>query len=161
MQFIRGGPDIPEHLLQAQEEGRVVFFCGAGISYPAKLPGFSGLVDQIYEEIGERPSVIEKRAIRTGQFDTAIGLLEARLMGGRETVRGAVSNILTPDLKARDATSTHEAVLTLATFGNDRLRLITTNFDRLFEEAIKKKGDRSRSVLRRLFCLSQRTDGMV
>ena len=34
MQFITHGPDIPDALLQAHEEGRVVFFCGAGISYP-------------------------------------------------------------------------------------------------------------------------------
>lgn len=38
--FIVNGPDIPESLLEAHEEGRIVFFCGAGISYPAGLPGF-------------------------------------------------------------------------------------------------------------------------
>jgi hypothetical protein len=37
MQFIPRGPDVPERLLQAHEDGRVVFFCGAGISYPARL----------------------------------------------------------------------------------------------------------------------------
>ncbi len=31
MQFVRHGPDIPERLLQAHEDGRVVFLCGAGI----------------------------------------------------------------------------------------------------------------------------------
>jgi hypothetical protein len=30
MQFVANGPDIPDELLQAHEEGRVVFFCGAG-----------------------------------------------------------------------------------------------------------------------------------
>ena len=43
MQFIANGPEIPNALLQAHEEGRVVFFCGAGISYPADLPGFKEL----------------------------------------------------------------------------------------------------------------------
>ena len=38
MQFITNGPDIPDALLQAHKDGRVVFFCGAGISYPAGLP---------------------------------------------------------------------------------------------------------------------------
>ena len=42
MQFVKGGPDIPERLVQAHEAGRVVFFCGAGISYPAHLPWFKG-----------------------------------------------------------------------------------------------------------------------
>ncbi|MCZ7654145.1 MAG: hypothetical protein M5R42_07435 [Rhodocyclaceae bacterium] len=44
MLFVSNGPDIPERLLQTHEDGRVVFFCGAGISYPARLPGFGGLV---------------------------------------------------------------------------------------------------------------------
>jgi NAD-dependent SIR2 family protein deacetylase len=48
MKFIENGPDIPNTLLQAHKEGRVVFFCGAGISYPAGLPGFKKLIDNIY-----------------------------------------------------------------------------------------------------------------
>ena len=43
MQFVTNGPDIPDALLQAHEEGRVVFFCGAGISAPAGLPLFQKL----------------------------------------------------------------------------------------------------------------------
>ncbi len=39
MQFIKNGPDVPERLLQAHENGRVVFFCGADIPCPAGLPG--------------------------------------------------------------------------------------------------------------------------
>ena len=37
MQFVKEGPDIPERLLEAHEDGHVVFFCGAGISYPAGI----------------------------------------------------------------------------------------------------------------------------
>ena len=47
MQFVKRGPDIPERLLQAHEDGQVVFFCGAGISYPEGLPTFAGLVDRL------------------------------------------------------------------------------------------------------------------
>jgi len=32
VQFITNGPDTPDALLQAHEDGRVVFFCGAGIA---------------------------------------------------------------------------------------------------------------------------------
>lgn len=39
MQFVKNEPDVPERLLQAQEEGSVIFFFGAGISYPACLKG--------------------------------------------------------------------------------------------------------------------------
>lgn len=81
MQFIENGPDIPEALLQAQEEGRVVFFCGAGISYPAGLPGFRGLVEQIYRLNGTALSDIERGAFEREQFDATLDLLERRLPG--------------------------------------------------------------------------------
>ena len=138
MQFIQNGPDIPERLLQAHEEGRVVLFCGAGISYPAKLPGFGKLVDRIYEELDLEPTSTEQTALKANQFDTAIGLLEGRLLHGREEVRTAASRILTPDLTAARATDTHEALLTLARCRDGRTRLITTNFDRLFETIIER-----------------------
>ena len=52
MQLIKNGPDIPDRLLQIHEEGHVVFFCEAGISFPARLPGFKGLISRVYEELG-------------------------------------------------------------------------------------------------------------
>jgi len=134
MQFVGHGPDIPERLLQAHEEGRVVFFCGAGISYPARLPGFSGLVDRLYQALSVTPNLVQQSAIKAGQFDTAIGLLEADVVGGRGTVRSELATILMPNLTAPNATATHEALLMLAQNRDGRTRLITTNFDRLFEE---------------------------
>lgn len=138
-QFIRNGPDIPERLLQAHEDGQVVFFCGAGISYPARLPGFGGLVAKLYSALSVVPSAVQQSAIKAGQFDTAIGLLEADIVGGRETVRRALADILTPDLSAPNAIATHEALLALSKSRGGRTRLITTNFDRLFEEVISGK----------------------
>lgn len=79
MQFVTNGPDIPDALLQAHEEGRVVFFCGAGISYPAGLPGFKGLVEEIYRLNGTTPSDSEREAFERGQFDATLDLLERRL----------------------------------------------------------------------------------
>lgn len=139
MQFVNRGPDVPERLLQAHESGRVVFFCGAGISYPAQLPGFSGLVSKLFEALAATPNPVQDSAIRAEQFDTAIGLLESDVVGGRRRVRGALAKILTPNLAAPNATATHEALLTLARNREGRTRLITTNFDRLFEEVRTKK----------------------
>jgi hypothetical protein len=56
MQFIQNGPDIPDRLLQAHEDGKVVFFCGAGISYPAGLPGFEGLASKLYDNFTTSPT---------------------------------------------------------------------------------------------------------
>jgi hypothetical protein len=137
MQFVQDGPDIPERLLQAHEEGRVVFFCGAGISRPAQLPNFAGLVKKLYAKFGE-PNAVQQAAIKAKQFDTAIGLLEQDIVGGRKEglVRKALAEVLKPNLAAPNATETHKALLTLSKSRKGRMRLITTNFDRLFEDVI-------------------------
>lgn len=137
MQFVRGGPDVPERLLQAHEDGRVVFFCGAGISYPAQLPGFAGLVKELYSRLGITPDPVQAAAIRARQYDTAVGLLEANIVGGRRAVREKIAEILDPDTSTPNATATHAALLMLAKCRERRTRLITTNFDRLFEHVIK------------------------
>lgn len=138
MQFITHGPDIPDELLQAHEEGRVVFFCGAGISYPAGLPGFKGLVDEIYRLNGTEPSDIEQEALNRGQFDGTLDLLERRLPGQRLAVRRALAKALKPKLRRKGATNTHAALLRLAHNRDGALRLVTTNFDRVFHTAAKR-----------------------
>jgi len=134
MQFIENGPDIPERLLEAHEEGKVVFFCGAGISYPAGLPGFGSLVNKIYDEVGHSPNAVQKSAIESKQYDTAIGLLEDDHIDKREGVRQVLANILTPDYSKSNSKSTHKALLTLSKARNGNHHLVTTNFDRIFED---------------------------
>lgn len=138
MQFVTDGPDIPESLLQAHEEGRVVFFCGAGISYPARLPGFKGLVEQIYQLNGTILSDIEREAFTRGQFDATLDLLEQRLPGQRLAVRRALAQALKPKLRRTGAIDTQAALLRLARSREGTLRLVTTNFDRIFHVAAKR-----------------------
>lgn len=140
MQFVTNGPDIPDALLQAHEEGRVVFFCGAGISYPAGLPGFKGLVEQIYRLNGTVPSDIEQEAFARGQFDATLDLLERRLPGQRLAVRSKLAQALKPKLRRKGATDTQTALLRLARSREGALRLVTTNFDRIFHVAAKRTG---------------------
>ena len=139
MQFIKNGPDIPERLLQAHEDGKVVFFCGAGISYPAGLPNFKELVMQLYEKMGEPRNKIQENAIKSGQFDIAISLLESSDARKRKVVRKELAEILTPSNLTPDATATHRALLTLGKTRKGKMRLITTNFDRIFEEIIQEE----------------------
>lgn len=135
MQFVTHGPDIPDALLQAHEDGRVVFFCGAGISYPAGLPGFEGLVRGVMQRTGEPPDATEHDLLRQEQFDRALGLYEHRLQGGRSAVRRWLPDVLTPDLTRPRALTTHVALLALARNRRGGIKLVTTNFDRLFEVA--------------------------
>ena len=138
MQFVTDGPDVPEELLQAHEECRVVFFCGAGISYPAGLPTFKGLVDEIYSRLGTTKLPIEESAYNDYRFDVTLGLLERRLPGRRTELHDALADSLKPKLRRRGATDTHQALLRLSSGKDEALRLVTTNFDRLFEHAARK-----------------------
>ncbi|MDD2699994.1 MAG: SIR2 family protein [Sideroxydans sp.] len=154
MQFITNGPDIPDALLQAHEEGRVVFFCGAGISYLAGLKGFDWLVDEIYRLCGTRLMRLEEKAYQNKQFDTTLNLLEDRLPRGRlglamrkalakalkPNLRKALAKALKPNLRKKGAIDTHSALLTLGRDRDGARRLVTTNFDRVFHNAAKRSG---------------------
>lgn len=131
--FVTNGPDIPERLLQEHEEGRVVFFCGAGISYPAALPDFRGLVDQLFVKLGTTRKAIEEKAYQDKKYDATLDLLERRYPGQRHTVRTALAEILKPKWRKKGATATHEALLQLAKDRKGKVRLVTTNFDRIFQ----------------------------
>lgn len=135
MQFTKNGPDVPERLLQAHEDGRVVFFCGAGISYPAGLPGFGELVDAIYTSLKVVPDEVEKVAIKYEKYDTAIDLLENRV--GKAAVREVIATILKPKFRRRDATTNQRSIITLARRPDGVCRVVTTNFDRIFERVIE------------------------
>ena len=138
MQFVRNGPDLPERLLQAHEDGKVVFFCGAGISCPV-LPNFEGLVKELYAKLKPARDPGQERAIEGRQYDIAVDLLDAEIIGGRTEVRRTLANILKVPTKFYGDTA-HESLLELGkNRGNGSMRLVTTNFDRLFEKAITKK----------------------
>ncbi|HDS1229816.1 TPA: anti-phage defense-associated sirtuin Dsr1 [Stenotrophomonas maltophilia] len=163
MQFIVDGPDIPDALLQAHEEGRVVFFCGAGISYPAGLPGFKGLVERIYRLNGTALSDIEREAFDRGQFDATLDLLERRLPGQRLAVRRALAEALKPELRRKGAIDTQAALLRLARGRDGAVRLVTTNFDRIFHAAAKRTGQTFQTYAAPMLPIpkNSRWDGLV
>ena len=140
MQFTANGPDIPDALLQAHQEGRVVFFCGAGISYRAGLPSFKGLVVDIYKRIGTVRNDEEDKAFDLKQFDATLNLLERRLPGQRAKMRRELAEALKPKLRRVGATDTQAALLRLGRSKQGTLRLVTTNFDRVFHAAAKRTG---------------------
>jgi len=136
--FVTNGPNIPKPLLQAHEDGRVVFFCGAGISIPAGLPNFSDLVNRIYEELGTTQTKIEETAYNHEQYDVVLDQLERRHPGHRLAVRTALANVLRPKWSRKGAKTTHQALLRLATDHKGKVRLVTTNFDRIFQSIITR-----------------------
>jgi SIR2-like domain len=163
MQFVANGPDIPDQLLQQHEDGNVVFFCGAGISAPAGLPMFDGLVTSVYSAIGDEPDELECTAITEKQFDVALDLLERRLQGGRNAVRTAVFTALQPNLRPKAARDTHRALLELARDRHGATRLVTTNFDRIFERLTRGQKRRPHAYCAPQLPIAKRSrwDGIV
>ena len=144
MKFIESGPDIPDELLLALDEGRVVFFCGAGVSRAkANLPDFFGLADKVLTTLGvpDGSSAVkiltEAREMksRTGvpgliSADCVFGLLERDFL--ERDIERAVAKTLAPQ-KGVDLWA-HELLLDLATTKDGVTKLVTTNFDRLFDD---------------------------
>lgn len=133
MQFISEGPDIPLELLRAHEGESLALFCGSGVSVPAGLPNFKGLAKQVTEGLAANLSREERREYQGGRYDRFLGLLAHDGRYGRRSVVKEVRKALTPP--PHPALQTHNALLDLATTRASITRLITTNFDCLFEKA--------------------------
>ena len=135
--FIDDGPGIPEELLREHEEGKVVFFCGAGVSCATGLPSFSGLVKSVAKRLRLFDDQIKEEWLNE-RYDYALGKLEEIAPGKRREIRSIVHQILTSFKKnTRPNTETHDVLIRLATTRETgHCHLVTTNFDRLFEKAI-------------------------
>jgi hypothetical protein len=135
MRFLADGPSIPDELLVARDEGRVIFFCGAGVSRArAGLLDFFELAERVTESLGVtaddpvRKLITEARALdsRIGisgliSADRVFGLLERDFLS-RE-IEASVANALKPmaDLDL----SAHRVMLDLARFPDGKTREIS------------------------------------
>jgi len=129
--LVPGGPDIPAELIHEQEAGEMVFFCGAGISVPTGLPGYRGLVEQIYSSLNVSKTSGEAEAIERCEFDKALDSLEGRLMD--QEVRKAVARLLSAPPRP-GSLRLHRALLEIARSASG-IRLVTTNYDDNFRRA--------------------------
>ena len=144
MRFFENGPAIPGELLRARDEGRVVFFCGAGVSQAkANLPDFFGLAEKVMKKLGvqadspaqkllEEARKIEDKTGVAGVVpaDRIFGLLEREF--STDVIAEKVASVLRPSAKP-DLTA-HRTILDLATTREGLVRIVTTNFDRLFDD---------------------------
>jgi len=133
--LIPNGPNIPNKVFQDHEKDRLVLFCGAGVSVPAGLPLFSGLVDKMYGLLLAKPELAEKIALERNQYDVALRLLEERIEP--KLVRLAVKDVLESGFNGN--LDLHRWLLELANVSGLGSRLVTTNFDELFAQF--KKGN--------------------
>jgi hypothetical protein len=68
MRFLADGLSIPDELLIARDEGRVVFFCGAGVSRARTgLPDFFGLAQRVIDTLGVTADSPARKIIEEGR----------------------------------------------------------------------------------------------
>ena len=158
-----GAAAIPERLLLAHARGEVLFVAGAGISQPAGLPDFRGLVVKVYAQLDTavhdviyaiprgacnhwnadltgltNQQAAEVKKFVGGDYDVVLGMLERRMDGqsdGRSRVRQAVGGELR--IFSPKPAPIHQALARLADRGGT-VTIVTTNFDLLLEDAAKK-----------------------
>ena len=133
MRLMPEGPDVPDDLLRAHDQGDTVFLCGAGVSIHAGLPGFRDLVTAVYSEHNERweDHQRENEAMGRRDYESVLDHLEARLGTG---IRHAVARKLLPAEENHNLSS-HRVLLQLCLYGRRHPRILTTNYDHLFEQA--------------------------
>jgi hypothetical protein len=121
--------DIPQEVLNGQDEGRLVVFAGAGISIPppSNLPSFPGLVRALELQFGyswDKDKDQEDRFL--GRLDD-LGI----------PVHSSVKSLI--DDPNSEPTELHSCVMQL--FARiDQVRIVTTNFDRHFSTAASGLG---------------------
>lgn len=148
MRFLANGPSIPDELLVARDAGDVVFFCGAGVSrHLANLPDFLKLGGDVITLLGASERSLARKLFQRVQAmaedpikgvgsliatDRIFSLLE------REFERDEICNRIAFAIKpAADVDlSAHQTLLDLSRGPRGQIRLVTTNFDLLFEACV-------------------------
>lgn len=142
--------ELPDRLVALQEKGEVVFLCGAGISQRYDLPSFYNLTTGIYSRLGEswigHPAEEDAMGVeRNGAappiaLDRALFALSKRLRGNDAASRIRAERLLTEAIEAglqptAGPFEAHSHIWALSRDAEMRRRIVTTNFDTLFERA--------------------------
>ncbi len=142
MRFLPEGLNIPDELLEARDKGNVVFLCGAGISYPAGMPGFPGLARHVVKELGTPQDAPSRKmlsmwdnknipAAGRPSLDQIFNVLQ------QEYAASEIDYLIAKRLKTEPeaSVSAHETILRLSKGADSKPQIVTTNFDLLFERA--------------------------
>ena len=149
MRFLEDGPEIPDLLLENRDIGRVVFFCGAGISRYAgipdlEMPDFAGLTQHVIDffDPPEDSSIwtafrpwVTKGAVAATSLDQIFYLLQQEY--GRDEVDQLVTERLSSPKGGKSIPGRHRDIARISSDREGHPQVVTTNFDLLFERAIE------------------------
>ena len=146
MRFLPSGLNIPDELLEARDQGNIVFLCGAGVSYPAGMPNFLELAKYVVGELGTSQDASSRKMLlmwdnedipedARPSLDQIFNLLQQEYTADEIDYRIA-KRLRT---KPRTCVSTHEMILRLSKGADGTPQIVTTNFDLLFERAAGRK----------------------
>ncbi|MDF7641088.1 SIR2 family protein [Bifidobacterium sp. ESL0784] len=126
---ITKGVNVPDEVLDALDDNKLVFFVGAGASRsdPSNLPLFKGLADRLAEEAGV-PGPEENDPCHNEALDSFIGNLP-RNFDQQYHTRNFFANA------GAKPNRTHRAIVRLAATNKHELKIVTTNYDTLLEQA--------------------------
>lgn len=118
--------DYPEKIIEAIKNNKLVIFAGAGVSMsaPTKLPNFSKLTEDVGKEVHDYKNEDETD-------DQYLG----RLKNEGYDVNKIVCEIINKDNPQPN--HCHKTLLGL--FKNSDIRIVTTNFDIMFEKTLKNE----------------------
>jgi NAD-dependent SIR2 family protein deacetylase len=122
--------DIPDELLEAQEQGRLLVFAGAGVSRgtPSDLPDFTGLAFDVAKD-----TPLEKELSKQEhRLDRYLGELERGEVDIQHLVRKCIG------LPTSQPSDLHRWIIDLF-LDPKNIRIVTTNFDPHFTNVLTER----------------------
>ena len=131
LRFSNDGPEFPSEFVDSLLAGEMVFLCGTGISAP-QMPDFRCLVERTCKALGVERTASEQSAFRNERFEEVLGSLSRRLAKPEAVTRTVSELLAVPEHPCLDQ---HHTILRLSRDLENRICVVTTNFDTLLERA--------------------------
>ena len=146
MRFHSDGPSIPDVLLEQCDVGNVVFLCGAGVSLPSGMPNFVDLTKYVIESLcpPDHSEIIkifkpwlDSDSSANVPLDQIFNMLHQEY--GKSQVNALVTERLRVPSSEKSVGNEHRLIKRISATGNGIPKVVTTNFDLLFEHGNKGK----------------------
>ena len=129
--FSTDGPEFPNAFVDSLLAGDVFFLCGAGVSAP-QMPDFGRLVESTCVALSVERTDSEENAFEKDLFEEVLGSLSRRLSDPSAVMRTVSELLAVPD---HPNLSQHRTIVRLSRDLDNRISVVTTNFDTLLERA--------------------------